>query len=586
MIKKSSSAIALAVAVLVSGCASDITKRTRIAYNDSDSMLNMILRAQNESTPREDKPTMRVKTPYLGIKSVPFKSDLVLPGIFNVPKEFVYPGEKLTLAQAAERISRVSGIPIRIAQDVYTIKGKDVKTIAAGGQNLNGGIDTNSSVVPAIAPMVGGMSGMPAGMGAMPAGANAHRSASGIDVGDSLNNITLDATATPKQILDQLVTLNGLNWEYRDGVAIIQRLLSRSLQLNTTPGETSYDFNVGKNATSEASSAATGTSGSISTGFTSNSSVKRVGKLTPLDSVKEAVKGVLSPYGDVFVSHATGTITVLDTIDGVEHATKLVNRENEILGRNATFRVEIISFKQKDSDQSGVEWDVVYDNMSKFGATITSPTSLVSATGATLGLQILTGPGGKPGRFDGSSAFLKLLNEVGEAHSMQSINVQTRNRNMTPASILAQTVYLARTTPAPASGTGVAGGVPGLEPGTITTGLDLKLQPNIMDNNQISLLMSVGLVDLIDIKTLTSGVGVNQQSIEAPATSGFEFQYDVSLTPGRTAVLSGYERIVNDFTERKLSRNSPLLAGGSFKGQSNKEKIFILVTPVVMSNKI
>lgn len=513
--------LAACVLATLSGCTTRATERTDAEY--SANLLKVAaVKAQGEIGMTSKNATSVIDKPYFGSKSVPFKARSVPPAKFREKFGFHYPLQNLTLKQAVDSISAISGIPIRIASDV----------------NL-----TTTGVV------------------------------------------KLNAVASTEEILDQITRPQNLHWEIRDGVAVIQRFVTRSLNLMVQPGQATFQLGAGKNSSSEAASGATGGSGAISTGLSTEAVVSKTGTMTPMISVLEAITKVLTkPDGSVVGSQATGSIIVTDTLDAVELATKIVERENEILTRAATFHVEVISFRANDSDQVGVDWQGVFSNLNKFGATLTSPKTLTNALGGVIGVQSLTGPSGSTGRFDGTKAFLTLLNEIGKTNTIYKNDIRTRNRSMTTLSSVSQSVYIAKTTPAPAGVNGAVGGIPGIEPGTVTAGVDLKMQPMIFDSNQISLLFSLGVVDLTNIVPLSSGEGTNKLTIEGPETKGFEFQEETPLTPGVTTLISGYERTLETYSRRKLGVDAPLLAGGSFKGEKQTEQIFILITPTIVGS--
>jgi type IVB pilus formation R64 PilN family outer membrane protein len=519
----------LLLSTLIAGCASPVTEKSTKAYNDNSLMLQNSVAVQNaeQMNYANRGSATKVSGIWLGSKSIPLKGDPVLPDAFRVLKEFNFPGQLFSLIQAADKIYSISNIQVRIAQDVT-------------------------------------------------------REIPGVKAGPIL--VSLNSTSTTSGILDQITSANGLSWEYRDGVATIQRLITRSFVLKTSPSNNSYSFTAGKSGNTSTGSGFSGggAGGSISTGFTSASQINSSGEFKPMQSVEAAVKAVLTPIGKVVSSLATGSIVVIDTSEGVDRAARIIDRENEILTRNATFKIEVYSFTANDSDEAGMDWSAIYQNIGKYGAMITSPSTVTTSAGASIGMQVIKGP--TPGRFDGSQAMLKLLAEKGTVTNVHSMDIRTRNLNVTPVSILSQTAYLAKTTPAPGTSSGSSGGVPGLEPGMVTTGFTLALHPNIMDSNQIALEFSVGLVDLVEIKSLTSGSGANQQSIEAPQTSGFEFKQDVFLKPYETVVLTGYERNENKYTRRGLTADTPLIAGGSFAAGHKKERLFILITPTIVGS--
>jgi type IVB pilus formation R64 PilN family outer membrane protein len=552
--------LATCILTQLAACAGPSTRRTEEAYGASDQRVGTVKLAEKNMQQDGNSATTAVHGIWLGGKSVPFKNDLALPGIFHARKDFLFPKEKMTIVQVSERFKQVTGIPVRISPDVFS-GAASAPASAQGGQNA----------LPSLPQLPGGMMNMPqpkAMTASDPSG---------------LSGIVLNSTTTPAAMLDQICNGLGLSWEYKDGGAVIQRYVTRSFALKVTPGTSTFSFASGKTASSSAQSA-TGGSGNIATGFSSESSVKNTGTMSPMESVVEAIKVVLTPAGKVVASAATGSIVVVDTVDGVERAGKIVDRENEILTRSARFKIEVLSLTEEDNADVGVDLNAVFSNLNKFGATLVSPSSLVSSTAGALGLNVVTATGGSVGRYDGTSAVVKALAQYGKVSTVYNVDLMTRNRNLTPLAIQTQTVYLAQTTPGTTSGSGSAPGAPGLTPGTATTGFNLTLQPNIMDSNEMAVQFQVGLIDLIDIKTLTSGTGINQQSIEAPQTGGFEFKQDVFLRTGQTMVLSGYERTNAQYTDRRLGEKVPMLAGGSFSGKSKKERLYILITPTVVGS--
>lgn len=510
------------MAALLASCSS--TQSTQAESVAAASMARVeAIKAQAGIMPAADKTkaTTKVNKPYFGSKSVPLRTKVVLPEKFKQQFAFRYPNVSLTVPQAAERVSSITGIPIRIAADVP-----------------------------------------PRGPDARP--------------------VVLDAQATPEAILDQITRDQGLNWEFKDGVVVIQKFVTKTFALMVQPGSQTFDFALGKSGRSEAQAGGGGTGGSISTGFTSQASARKEAVMKPMQSTIDAISKVLTKDGKVVGSEASGSIVVMDLPEAVERAEKIVQRENEVLTRQAVFHVEVISFRANDDVQAGIDWQIVFNNLNKLGATVTSPKSLANSVGGNIGIQLLSGTG-SVGRFDGTKAFLSLLNEYGTTTTVYKNDIRTRNRSTTTVQSLAQTVYIARTTPAPAGVGGQVGGTPGIEPGTVTAGVDLKMQPYIFDSNQISLLFNIGIVDLADIVPLSSG-GENPITIEGPETKGFEFQEETFLTPGVTTLITGYERVLEAYTRRKLGREVPLVLGGSMKGESQKERLFILITPTVVGS--
>lgn len=528
--------------ILLVGCSSTMTTSTNTAYTKN---LAETTRLKNKPSVTALNKEGYIPAVYLGSKSIPLKTTAILPTIFYQVRRYQYPGQKFSLDHAANLIATETGVLIRISQDAYEKTASTTKSRSAMVIN-----ETRPPLPPTQE----------------------------IILSNSTEGLVLNSDKSLIGILDSICTQMGLNWEYRNGVVVIQRLITRSFQLKVQAGTRQFDTSNAKSGTTQASTGS-GTSGGISTGINSSATVTTSsGKVAAIDLVVESVRAVLSPSGKAIPNASTGTILVVDNIDGIERAEKVMNRENELLNRYTKIRISIYTFDQNESDESGIDWNVAFQNMQKLGGVYKSPATLTNSLGGSIKFNVLST--GSIGKFDGTSAFLNLLNENGKAHTVYDQVVEARNRVATAASATIQEIYLAQTTPAPASATGVSGGIVGLTPGTITTGFDLQLQPNIYDSGQMSLLFSLGLLDLINMKTITSGTGENKTSIQGPETKGYNFQQDVPLRVGETTFITGYETTLNSYTRRALGRDAPLITGGSFKGKSTNQKLFIFITPI------
>jgi len=547
----------LLLCVSLVACSSVLVSQTEQAYSSNlnhslklkytDQLQGTQFDGQSAAIPHVD-PTPIAFPVYLGSKSMPLKTTSILPDVFYQIRRYQYPGQKFSIERASGIVSAETGVLIRIAQDV---RGE----MLPSAMNPSGrvGNSVSNTVRPPLPLVEAGLS-------------------------YSSDGIVMNAEKSLVEILNSICTQMGLHWEYQNGVVVIQRLVTRTFQLKVHAGTRQFDTSNDKSGNTQASTGS-GSAGGITTGIKSTATVMTSsGKVAAIDAVTESVRSVLTPRGKVIPNPSTGTIMIIDTIDGMERAEKIIYRENELLNRFTKIRIAICTFEQNDSDERGIDWNVAFQNLGKLGSVIKSPATLTNSQGGSIQLSVLaTQPAG---RFDGTSAFIDLLNENGKANTVYDQVVQVRNRVATAASATVQKVYLAETTPAPASTAGVSGGVVGLVPGTITTGLDLQLQPNIYDSGQMSLLFSLGLLDLIDLQTLTSGAGASQSSIQGPETKGYNFQQDVPLRVGETTFITGYEATLNSYTRRALGRDVPLLAGGSLKGSAANQKLFIFITPV------
>src|SRR5690606_4338101 len=110
----------------------------------------------------------------------------------------------------------------------------------------------------------------------------------------------------------------------------------------------------------------------------------------------------------------------------------------------------------------------------------------------------------------------------GNVVSTNTTMAMTTNRQPVPVTLTDQIGYLASTTPA-AAVAGGTGGLPGLSPGTVTTGYILNLLPTILDNGNVLMHIAMDMSQLRALETVTSGSGDNQQSLQTPNVSAIQF---------------------------------------------------------------
>ena len=508
--------------VLIVGCQSPATVKTLDTYTNAENIIKAQKALQEESDQAQST-YQHVAGVYLGSKSVPLRNDLSLPEAFYRPKVFSASGV-LSLSQAVAEISSKSGIPIRIANDV-----------------MNPSKDPNSATS---------------------------------TVG--LQNISLNATTTTKAILDQLASDAGLSWEYSNGTGAvtIQRTITRSFRVKSGLGDTTVT-----SITGSLSNSTQGGGGGIATGFNSNVNVVNVSKINPLASINQAVQTVLTKSGSS-ITTVTNSIIVTDTADAVERAAKIIEREDEILSRNANVRVQIFSFVSNESDSAGLSITGIYKQLNKYGFNFQTPTSLAAAGASRLAANVLAS-NGSPTNADGSAVFFDLLAQRGRVAVVHDINVPISNLNLYALSIPRQTKVLSKTTPSPGTVAGSTPGTPGLETETVTYGFKMSVLGNILDSNMIKLKLNIGILDL-QLSPIDTGTNVK---LTSPDLSGFELPADLTLRPNQTVVVTGFEHVVNRYNRNGLAQDVPLiLGGGSYASGEQKEKYYILVTPTIGGN--
>nr|WP_280971255.1 PilN family type IVB pilus formation outer membrane protein [Cupriavidus gilardii]WDE72515.1 hypothetical protein [Cupriavidus gilardii] len=519
---------------------------------------------------------------WLGGKALPLQADLTLPEVFRKRYAFKFPG-KVGIETVAQRITQVTGIPVRVKPDVML-----PATAFVTGGNL-----AQVARQPAQTTTVGNGSMLPPLPAPQTVGTQSSLLATGLSASGAFNpglaEYEMNYEGAVSGFLDLLSARAGISWEYREGVISLHRLVTKIFTLKAIPGDSTFKSSIGKQGQTQAGAVGSTNATQSSAGYNSQTNIEMNSKFSLWESVEDAIKSVISPAGKYAISQASGTITVTDTRDVVDQVAKIVEHENAANTRQIAMRVEVLSVKLNNGQEFGVDWDLVFNQVSNlvpWTLRFSSPASLVSNNASNLGVSILAPTNGamsaSQARWGGSKAFFKALSSFGRVSVVTTANAMTLNRQPVPVAITNQTTYLAKVTPAPAGASGSAGGTPGLEPGTVTTGFLLNLLPTVLDSNSILLQFGLGISDLTGLVDVPSG----DQKIQAPEISSTDFLQKVAIRPGETLVLSGYERSTGQYDKRTLTSGAPIGLGGSLNGASNREAVVILVTPVLSEGAI
>lgn len=328
----------------------------------------------------------------------------------------------------------------------------------------------------------------------------------------------------------------------------------------------------------------------------SNLSVTEKGKINGQASILEVINKMVAsiPGSEVIVAEGTGRVMVKTSRDMQTQVRNLIRAENANMLKQVHVQLDIYSVMSKKDDQQGVNWDVFFRSLSqRYGIGLTSPDTLVAPGAGLIGLVIPENlqtfiPGQTPPntqtnqRFGTSSAILQALNEIGDNVQHRPISLVALNRQWARKARLTTTGYLAETKPASSGALGGGTGVPGLTTDEITTGDQFAAMPFILDNNTIMLKMGISLSDLTSLLEITTGAGETLQRVQTPNTSSISDQYTIALRPGEVMAITGLSRDVSGFSERKLTEQAPLAAGGSRNLSTMRENFIVLVRAVVL----
>jgi type IVB pilus formation R64 PilN family outer membrane protein len=538
----------------------------------------------------------RAQTPWVGSVSVPMGSGERLPSIFTEPVRLNFDdaasGGKVSLRTVADRITGVTGVPVRIKPDVFALGDAGSRAAApapvaaaplAPLPGFPGGSSGGAASASVPVPLPLSVAGKPP-QAPVPAFAALLRET-------SINAIGMRWSGSLEGYLNLITDQLSLSWEYRDGVVVIERLRTEFFEIAALDSET--DFKLGLNGADQVSATSSSTSGSGG-GGTSNTAnatneVSERGRSNVIGSILAAITQIIKdvPGSSAIRSDGSGRIAVTTTKETLSKVRDFVRAENESLLRQAQVQFDIYSVTRNESDERGIEWEAVLSALGgAYTATLGSPSTLAGPTAANIGFSILTpAESGVTNpvttHLGGSSALLKLLSEYGVSTQHREVSLLALNRTWDRKSSLGGQAYVSSTLPGAASTTGTVG-APGLVTSTVTTGDRYLAQPFVLDNNTVLLKFGIGLSSLVSLVNFTSGNGTAQQTVQTPETTSIDDQATVALKAGQILVITGLSRIVSSDDRRTLTEGAPIGFGGSRTQNRMREEFVIFVRPTIL----
>lgn len=480
---------------------------------------------------------------WLGDKADTIKSDESLPSLFKIKISY---NDCCTLNEIVEGISKKSGIRILITRDAQDFLAGRLTQASTSAMAT-----TASSTLSQPPPTLPGST------------------VGGVSPSGPANPVMVNYSGTIDGLLDNLTSKLGLSWKYSDGVVKIYYLDTRTFTLYGVLADSQVKANVGgATGGSTATSSSTSTSSSSASSSVSSQTTQVSSSSSIMTSAENAIKAMLSPLGQVFVSPATGTVVVTDTAQVLDVVESYINSENNTMTKQVAIQVDVLSVTQSGDQQLGIDWSLVYETLKK---SITVSSLFPTANANTLAASIID----TNSHWNGSQVLLKALETQGRVSLQTSSSVTTLNNQPVPVQVATQVGFIESitTTVTPNVGTSTQ-----IVPGKITSGFSMNLLPHVLPNDDILLQFAIDLSSSLKIKSITSG----NATVQIPEIDVRNFLQRVSLRSGQTLVLSGFEQTSNNIeSSGTLSPDNWLLGGGN-RANRKRDILVVTITPVII----
>lgn len=395
-------------------------------------------------------------------------------------------------------------------------------------------------------------------------------------------------------LLDATANKAGLFWKFDSGRISFYRTMTRTFYIpalaRNSSGTSSISTGGAPGAGANSSggngvaSSAGGQSGSpsgqstLSGGGASSTASYAVDVWAELEKTAK----IVGDGAHVIANKSFASVTVTGTPAQVRNVEEWTKSLAENLSQQVAITVQV--FRVKTTEEENYNWnpDIVFKGLStKYGFNLSGPQAPPIVSGDTplnFAAAVLPTAYGSQAQYTGSQLAVQALSKLGRVSESVKQTVITLNGQPAPLQVANQTSYLQSSTQSlqPASN-GAAPVAPTLTPGVVTTGFTAIFLPQIV-NGKVLLSMDLTNSTLIRMGSVSSG----GSSIQTPNIDLSTFQQSVSLTPGDTLLLTGFQQDSGAINQSGAGAPNNYAFGGGVGNSAGKQLIAIVITAKVL----
>ncbi|MEE5177085.1 hypothetical protein V2K54_25580 [Pseudomonas alliivorans] len=573
--------VAVAVALAVAGCSS-FTERNEInaaTASGNKRIENSLDRMRQEDLIRGAS-FREMEGVWLGSKTIKVAREAELPAVFSQPISFNFPDQP-SLSVIGDRISKIVGYSVRVTPDAL------VPIERFGGQGMGtGGVSASQTnmVGNLPIPMSGSIAQTVPSLSMLTGIGGANQYAGSYQASTAPRSFILDKASpfggTLSDLLDQVSTKYGVGWDFKDGVILISRLVTRTYQIATITDTNDINSTIAKTASTGSSSGSSGgggdqmsQAGNVSS--TSDVSAKMNASVDVVKSLTVAIQGTLTPSIGKFSISQSGIVTVTDTREIQEQVSELISAENKSVSRQVRMRMQIVDLTTSSNNDTSVNWSwLINDAAAKWNVRFFSPAGASAATSGLGELGVI-----RNGNNSTTSTFLQALASLGKVNIRKDETYPMMNNRPLSIANTENFIYPARSSAASSNNGNNSGTVvPGVDPGQLTTGTFLNMRASIQPNGSVIVQFSMDASMRGETRTFDN----NGVTLQYPQSTGNQYQIYTTIVDGETAVLAGVDNTQQQATDKSFDgRLSPLLGGG-VQTSSTRRAVLVLLTPQIV----
>ena len=569
----------IAVLSMLAGCASsEVAVQTQGTLAKAEAMNQVAARPEQPA----DVSPVRVRSEvYMGANVVRNDRGQPLPAKWESQPIQIEKGMSMSFQEVAAAITQLTRIPVAIST------GAGTKSAAASAGN------SASSVAPARTPtMANGP--VPAGFDVKAAEAAliAPVGQTQIAMPDAISGdlgvpgrMRANYTGKLAGFLDLVATNYNLAWEYTDGRIVFEKTIMRTFNVAALPviSKTSFDMSSGSDAGSSAGTGASG-SGATSTGV-SKQDASTKSELDVIKEVKDTLDSIVTD-GTYRINQTAGQVVVIASPQTVRRASDYLKELNQQLSQQIVVNVKVYSVQISDGDdyQSSISGALAKQGLNYAqGGMI--PVAASAASTATSGASWGIVRGGFT-----ANGLQQALASRGDVSVVTSASLTTVNGIPVPLQVANTRGYLASVSQSQGNATTGSSAQTTLTPGSVTTGFNLHLLPQVRKDGSVLLQYGMNISSLVGgnngFDEFSSGSGSNKATIQLPNVDQRNFIQQAILDNNATLVLTGFEQVSATAQTSGPLNSSLFMLGGSNVSNIKRQILVIAITPTVLDSSV
>jgi len=382
----------------------------------------------------------------------------------------------------------------------------------------------------------------------------------------STHRIRYNETSSASEFLDTVVGRFGLSWRFDSGSVVISRREPRVYTIPVLQGKESFTANIGGGSGAKDQEVQGSVETEQQTSLTQE--IRYEGEHDRWQSVVDAVKGLMSPIGELTESKTLGQIVVNDTPYAQRAIDAYIDRATWSLTRQIHIDIKVLAVTVDESTQFGIDWNLLYET----GDISTTFQSINNAQGAPnlLG-AILTDP---TSRFVNSQMVVNALSKKTELSIVTQAAAKTLNNKPTPLTSTNTAGYLKELTTTQS----LEFVTQGLKAGSITTGTSVTVYPRILDDGRMVIRFDGALSQLLPFTEIETA---NGDRISIPNFDARAFNDEIVIRSGGIAVLNVFSQNRGEQTGAGTGHSDNFLMGAKDNSMTRTD-IVVLIQPRII----